>query len=178
MTTVRRKNRKLSRGSVVVPSMSDKIHVVCGHCDSVVGVDPARLCDAPHCPRCHFALFEGKPIALTTASFERHLARNDLPMVVDFWAPWCAPCRAMAPVYDAAARKFERQLRFGKLNTDDETAPAEKHHVRSLPTLVLFRGGREIARQSGALGATQLSAWLQAALDAPAHDTAPRAAKG
>jgi thioredoxin 2 len=84
----------------------------------------------------------------------------------------------MAPVYDAAARKFERQLRFGKLNTDDETAPAEKHHVRSLPTLVLFRGGREIARQSGALGATQLSAWLQAALDAPAHDTAPRAAKG
>jgi thioredoxin 2 len=158
--------------------MSDKIHVVCGHCDSVVGLPADRRGDAPHCPGCHFALFEGKPIALTTASFERHLSRNDLPIVVDFWAPWCAPCRAMAPIYDAAARKFERQIRFGKLNTDDETAPAEQHHVRSLPTLVLFRGGREVARQSGALSATQLSSWLQAALDSSQQGAAARAAHG
>jgi len=154
--------------------MKDKIHVVCGHCDGVVALSVDRIGDGPRCPRCHFALFEGKPITLTSASFERHVARNDLPLVVDFWAPWCAPCRAMAPVYDAAARKLERQVRFGKLNTDDETAPAEHQNIRSLPTLVLFRGGREIARQPGALNATQLSTWLQAALDAPQPGTAAR----
>jgi thioredoxin 2 len=144
--------------------MNDKIQVVCGHCDAIVGVPRQRLGDAPNCPKCHFALFEGKPIALTTASFERHVARNDLPIVVDFWAPWCAPCRSMAPVYDAVARKLERQIRFAKLNTDDETAPAERHHIRSLPTMVLFRDGREIARQSGAMGAAALDHWLQASL--------------
>lgn len=84
----------------------------------------------------------------------------------------------MAPIYDAAARKFEVQLRFGKLNTDDETAPAERHHVRSLPTLILFRGGREIARQSGALSANQLGSWLQASLDAPERGTSAQAARG
>jgi thioredoxin 2 len=140
--------------------MSENIQVVCAGCDSVVRLPADRLKDAPRCPKCHAALFTGKPIALTTANFDRHLTRGDLPLVVDFWAPWCGPCIAMAPSYEAAARKLEPQWRFAKLNTEDEPAPAARFNIRSIPTLIVFRAGKEVARQSGAVDAGALTRWL------------------
>ncbi len=144
--------------------MSENVDVVCGHCDSVVRLPGERLNDAPRCPKCHFALFAGKPFELTERNFERHLSRSGLPLVVDFWAPWCGPCIAMAPFYEAAARQLEPKLRFAKLNTQDEPSPAARYNIRSIPTLIVFRAGKEIARQSGAMDANTLSRWLNSAV--------------
>jgi len=140
--------------------MKEGMHVVCGHCDSLVRLPSERLKDAPRCPKCHFPLFGGKPIDLTAANFERHLTRGDLPLAVDFWAPWCGPCIAMAPFYEAAARQLEPKLRFAKLNTQDEPAPAERYNIRGIPTLIVFRAGKEIARHSGAMDTGGLTRWL------------------
>ena len=140
--------------------MSNKLHVVCGQCDSVVGLPSDRLGDAPHCPKCHAALFAGKPIELTAANFDKHISRTDLPLVVDFWAPWCGPCVAMAPHFDKVAHELEPKMRFAKLNTQDEPAPAGRFNIRSIPTMIVFRGGKELARQSGAMDSGRLAHWL------------------
>jgi thioredoxin 2 len=140
--------------------VSDGIQVVCGHCDSVVRLPSARLKDGPRCPQCHQPLFAGKPIELTEANFDRHLTRGGLPLVVDFWAPWCGPCIAMAPFYEKAAAQLEPAFRFAKLNTQDEPAPATRFNIRSIPTLILFRGGKEVARQSGSMDTDRLTRWL------------------
>jgi thioredoxin 2 len=140
--------------------VSDDIQVVCGQCDSVVRLPGARLKDGPRCPQCHQPLFAGKPIELTEANFDRHLTRGGLPLVVDFWAPWCGPCIAMAPFYEKAAAQLEPAFRFAKLNTQDEPAPATRFNIRSIPTLILFREGKEVARQSGSMDTDMLTRWL------------------
>jgi thioredoxin 2 len=147
-------------------SNGPSIHVVCGHCDSVVRLPGARLGGSPRCPKCHSALFEGMPITLTAANFEKHVSRGDLPLVVDFWAPWCGPCLAMAPFFEKTARQLEPKLRFAKLDTEEHPAPAAKFNIRSIPTMIVFRGGREIGRHSGAMDAAALARWLSTVVPA------------
>jgi thioredoxin 2 len=146
--------------------MSDTRHVVCPDCSGIVRVPAERLGDDPRCPRCKAPLFQGAPIELTDASFGQHVGKSDLPVVVDFWAPWCAPCRMMAPVFEEAARRLEPRLRFAKLNTEEQQETAARYGIRSIPTLIVFKGGREVARQAGALDRRSLDKWLEAAAGA------------
>jgi len=140
--------------------LTESVHVVCPHCAAVNKAPVARLREGPRCAGCKRALFVGKPVSLGTASFDRHVTRTDLPLVIDFWAPWCGPCHAMAPVLENAARRLEPNVRFAKLDTEAEPAIAARFGIRSIPTLIVFRGGREIGRQSGAMPLETLLAWI------------------
>lgn len=144
--------------------MSDPVNIVCGHCDSVVRVAADRLGAGPRCPKCHNALFDGHPLTLRTASFDKHRTRNDRPLVVDFWAPWCGPCKAMAPAYETAAQRLQTKARFAKINSDEEPGLSSRFGIRGIPTLIVFKGGNEVARQSGAMDLTTLMQWLNSAL--------------
>lgn len=141
--------------------MSENLHVTCPHCAAVNRIPAVRLNDAPNCGQCGQALFLGSPLVLTAGNFDRHIGRNDLPVIVDFWAPWCGPCRMMAPTFAQAASEMEPFARFAKLDTEAEQQLAARFNIRSIPTLAIFKNGREIARQSGALDLGSLQRWLQ-----------------
>ena len=130
--------------------MDERLHVVCPHCDTTNRVVRDRL-SAAKCGACKRLLFEGHPAELTPGNFERHVASSDLPLVVDFWAPWSGPCRMMAPAYEQAAARLEPHVRLAKLNTEDAPEIAARFGIRGIPTLIAFAGGREVGRQSGAL---------------------------
>lgn len=136
--------------------------VVCHRCDGVVRVPTARLDDRPNCPRCHEPLFTGHPVELHSAGFDRQVSESGVPVVVDFWAPWCGPCRSMAPVFERLTAELEPAARFAKLNTDEAQDVATRYGIRSIPTLMVFRDGREVARHAGAMDATSLRRWLAA----------------
>ncbi|MEP7242181.1 MAG: thioredoxin TrxC [Gammaproteobacteria bacterium] len=143
---------------------SDPILVACPECHTLVRVPQDRLGDNPTCARCKSTVTTGKPLALDAQSFETHTQRSSFPVLVDFWAPWCGPCRAMAPVLDQVAAARRTQLQIGKINTDEQQALAGRFNIRSIPTLILFSNGKEIARRSGSSDAGSLSRWIDESL--------------
>ncbi|MCH6484919.1 thioredoxin TrxC [Pseudoxanthomonas sp. LH2527] len=135
--------------------------IACPHCAAMNRVPSERLAEAPQCGRCHEALFTGVPLALGEADFDRHALRSTLPLLVDFWAPWCGPCLQMAPHFERAAGLLEPAMRLAKVDTDASPGLGNRFGIRSIPTLVLLQGGREIARQSGAMQTEGIVRWVR-----------------
>ena len=140
------------------------LHLVCPHCNATNRVPSDKLQAELNRGKCHQPLLAAHPDNLGEAAFNAQLAKSDLPMVVDFWAPWCGPCRMMAPAYEKVSQDMQGKARFVKVNTEDEQGLAAKYNIRSIPTLAVFAGGREIARQPGAMSAPDVARWVSAAL--------------
>ncbi|WP_345821891.1 thioredoxin TrxC [Methylobacterium fujisawaense] len=139
-------------------------HIVCPHCASINRVPlsrPARPARAARCGRCKQGLFTGQPVSVDAAQFDQHIQKNDIPVVVDFWAAWCGPCKAMAPVFEKVSADLEPDFRFLKVDTEAEQGLAGRYGIRSIPTMILFSKGEAVARHAGAVSAEALRAWLR-----------------
>lgn len=141
--------------------MTDKKHIVCPHCSAVNRIPENRLGDQPSCGKCKNKLFTGQPIELNDQNFLKFISKNDIPVLVDFWAEWCGPCKMMAPAFSEASNILEPNIILAKLNTEVAQQSAAMFSIRSIPSLVLFKNGKETARQAGAMSAPQIIQWAQ-----------------
>lgn len=141
--------------------VADPAVIACPHCHTKNRAAGNKLAQA-HCDHCGKPLFDGHPVALSADTIDRHMANSDTPLIVDFWAPWCGPCRAMAPVFERAAQELEPGFRLGKVNTDEEPELATRHGIRGIPTVAIFKQGVEVACTSGAMDAPRFMAWVRA----------------
>lgn len=141
--------------------MSAFIHIVCPHCNATNRIPAEQTPNEAKCGRCKGSILETKPIELAPDNLEQHLQKNDIPLIIDFWAPWCGPCRTMGPNFEKAAKNFRGRVRFAKINTEEQQSLGAKFGIRSIPTLILFKAAKEVDRLSGALDAEQLSQWIR-----------------
>ncbi|MGE0222991.1 MAG: thioredoxin TrxC [Acetobacteraceae bacterium] len=148
--------------------MNTSIQIVCPRCDAINRVPAARLGEAPRCGACHQPLFTATPVALSEERFRRHLRGSGIPLLVDFWASWCGPCRIMAPEFEAAAAQLEPRVRLVKVSTEEAPGLSAEYGISSIPTLALFVRGQEAARRAGAMSARQIVAWANQAIAAAA----------
>ncbi|MEE4253563.1 MAG: thioredoxin TrxC [Desulfuromusa sp.] len=142
----------------------DHLHVVCPQCAAVNRIPEERLVAQPKCGKCGQPLFSGKPVELTQSSFQKHLQKNEIPLLVDFWAPWCGPCKMMGPAFAEAASLLEPRMRLAKVNTEVEQTLGAQLNIRSIPTMVLFLNGVEKSRQSGAMNSAGILQWVNSQL--------------
>ena len=149
--------------------MSESLQLVCPHCNTLNRAEANRLTEGPICGKCKKAIFTGQPLELTQQNFDVQIGNSDLPVLVDFWAPWCGPCRMMTPTIEQAAKELQYRFRIAKLNTETEGSVAAPYGIRSIPSLLVFHRGREIGRQTGMMDYTRLSAWLESVVSSSAQ---------